>query len=107
MRTNRACPQYQLNAPPPPVNVALTQEQENEIHKQINDEVEDLVNVDGTKVKISGKLFKVRMPFVCSFIRFLLDFNVDTFGFFLARRRYKTKIVIIKSTQRRVESQKT
>lgn len=59
MRTNRACPQYQLNAPPPPVNVALTQEQENEISKQMNDEVEDLVNVEGTKVKISGKLFKV------------------------------------------------
>ncbi|XP_065225060.1 transcription initiation factor TFIID subunit 1 isoform X2 [Planococcus citri] len=58
MRTNRACPQYQLNAPPPPVNVALTQEQENEIQKQMNNEVEDLVNVDGTKLTISGKLIK-------------------------------------------------
>lgn len=59
MRTNRACPQYALSAPPPPVNVALTQEQENEIAKQLNEDVEDLINVDGTKVKISGKLIKV------------------------------------------------
>ena len=59
MRTNRACPQYALNAPPPPVNVALTQEQENEISKQLNENVDSLINIDGTKVKISGKLIKV------------------------------------------------
>lgn len=61
MRTNKACPQYQATAPAPPVNVALTEEQEEEIEKQINadDDDEGLVNVDGTKVKLSGKLFKV------------------------------------------------
>lgn len=65
MRTNRACPQFALNAPPPPVNVALTQEQENEISKQLNEDVEDLINVDGTKVKISSKLIKVSILSRC------------------------------------------
>lgn len=58
MRTNRACPQY--NGSALPVNVAMTQEQENEFSKQLNGEVEDLINVEGTKVKISSKLIKVR-----------------------------------------------
>ncbi len=38
--------------------VALTEEQEEEIEKEIFTEDEDLVNVDGTKVKLSGKLVK-------------------------------------------------
>jgi transcription initiation factor TFIID subunit 1 len=59
MRTNKACPLYQPSAPAPPVNVALTEEQEEEIEKQLNADDEDLVNVDGTKVKLSGKLLKV------------------------------------------------
>lgn len=41
-----------------PMNVALTEEQEEEIEKQLNTDDEDLVNVDGTKVKLSGKLIK-------------------------------------------------
>lgn len=61
MRTNRACPQY--NGSALPVNVAMTQEQENEFSKQLNGEVEDLINVEGTKVKISSKLIKVRFSF--------------------------------------------
>lgn len=40
------------------MNVALTEEQEEEIEKQLNTDDEDLVNVDGTKVKLSGKLIK-------------------------------------------------
>lgn len=60
MRTNKACPQYQNTGPAPPMNVAMTEEQEEEIEKQINEvEDEDLVNVEGTKVTLSGKLFKV------------------------------------------------
>ncbi|KAJ9586080.1 hypothetical protein L9F63_020277 [Diploptera punctata] len=58
MRTNKACPLYQPSAPAPPVNVAMTEEQEEEIEKQLNADDEDLVNVDGTKVKLSGKLLK-------------------------------------------------
>ncbi|XP_060863239.1 transcription initiation factor TFIID subunit 1 [Metopolophium dirhodum] len=57
MRTNKACPQYNLN-PNASVNVALTEEQEEEIEKQMNVEDEDLVNVDGTKVTLSSKLLK-------------------------------------------------
>lgn len=58
MRTNKACPLYQTNGPTPPLNVAMTEEQEEEIEKQLNTDDEDLVNVDGTKVKLSGKLLK-------------------------------------------------
>lgn len=63
MRTNKACPQYNLN-PNAPVNVALTEEQEEEIEKQMNVEDEDLVNVDGTKVTLSSKLLKVCLFFL-------------------------------------------
>lgn len=38
--------------------VAMTEDQEEEIEKQIFSEDEELVNVDGTKVKLSGKLVK-------------------------------------------------
>lgn len=58
MRTNKACPLYQNTTPLPPMVVALTEEQEEEIEKEIFSEDEDLVNVDGTKVKLSGKLVK-------------------------------------------------
>lgn len=55
MRTNKACPLYQNATPLPPMVVALTEEQEEEIEKQIFSEDEELVNVDGTKVKLSEK----------------------------------------------------
>ncbi|XP_059612108.1 transcription initiation factor TFIID subunit 1 isoform X2 [Phlebotomus argentipes] len=59
MRTNKACPLYTgAPGPTPPLNVALTEEQEEEIEKELNADDEDLVNVDGTKVKLSGKLLK-------------------------------------------------
>lgn len=38
--------------------MAVTEEQEEEIEKELNEDDEDLVNVDGTKVKLSGKLLK-------------------------------------------------
>lgn len=60
MRTNKACPLYQNGtATATPVNVAMTEEQEEEIEKQINTDDQDLVNVDGTKVKLSSKLIKI------------------------------------------------
>jgi len=58
MRTNKACPLYQNATPAPPMAVALTEEQEEEYEKQIFSEDEELVNVDGTKVKISSKIVK-------------------------------------------------
>lgn len=60
MRTNKACPNYSSLMPTPCLNVAMTEEQE-EIEKQLlnAEDDEDLVNVDGTKVKLSGKLLKV------------------------------------------------
>ncbi|KAL0280152.1 UNVERIFIED_CONTAM: hypothetical protein PYX00_001531 [Menopon gallinae] len=60
MRTNKACPNYSSILPTPPLNVAMTEEQEEQIEKQIlnAEDDEDLVNVDGTKVKLSGKLLK-------------------------------------------------
>lgn len=59
MRTNKACPLYQNSGSSTSLNVAMTEEQEEEIEKQLNTDDEDLVNVDGTKVKLSGKLLKV------------------------------------------------
>ncbi|KAL3284682.1 hypothetical protein HHI36_018831 [Cryptolaemus montrouzieri] len=59
MRTNKACPLYQQTiGGAAPMNVAMTEEQEEEIEKQLNTDDEDLVNVDGTKVKLSGKVLK-------------------------------------------------
>lgn len=59
MRTNKACPLYQNSGSNAPMNVAMTEEQEEEIEKQLNTDDEDLVNIDGTKVKLSSKLLKV------------------------------------------------
>ncbi|XP_058174167.1 transcription initiation factor TFIID subunit 1 [Anopheles ziemanni] len=59
MRTNKACPQYSGLLTTPSLTVAMTEEQEEEIEKELNaDDEGDLVNVDGTKVKLSGKLLK-------------------------------------------------
>ncbi|KFB52614.1 AGAP003882-PA-like protein [Anopheles sinensis] len=59
MRTNKACPQYSGLLATPSLTVAMTEEQEEEIEKELNaDDEGDLVNVDGTKVKLSGKLLK-------------------------------------------------
>lgn len=58
MRTNKACPLYTGAIPTPSLTVALTEEQEEEIEKELNADDEDLVNVDGTKMKLSGKLLK-------------------------------------------------
>ena len=58
MRTNKECPMYNV-APvaTPTAPVAMTEEQEEEIEK--SDLVdEDLINVEGTKVKISKHLLE-------------------------------------------------
>lgn len=66
-RTNKACPLYQATiGNTAPINVAMTEEQEEDIEKQLNTDDEDLVNVDGTKVKLSGKLLKVRTRMLVS-----------------------------------------
>lgn len=59
MRTNKACPMYSGSDKTVPTSVALTEEQEEEFDKQLNTEDEDLINVEGTKVKLSSKLLKV------------------------------------------------
>lgn len=60
MRTNKACPLYQIQStsPPPSLNVAMTQDEEEEIEKQLFTEDEQLVKVEGTKLQIAGKLIK-------------------------------------------------
>lgn len=58
MRTNKACPLYTGTIPQPSLQVAMTEEQEEEFERDLNADDEDLVNVDGTKVKLSGKLLK-------------------------------------------------
>lgn len=68
----------------------MTEEQEEEIERQLNTDDEDLVNVDGTKVKLSGKLLKVS-NFKNKEVRykhFLLS----------ARRRNETQDVTVEGT---------
>lgn len=65
MRTNKSCPLYNSSSgnigPPSTSNLAMTDEHEDEIEKTINTEDQDLVNVDGTKVKLASKLIKVSL----------------------------------------------
>lgn len=59
----------------------MTEEQEEDIEKQLNTDDEDLVNVDGTKVKLSGKLLKVcytLLPVDIGFFLFNWIFCFDT-----------------------------
>ncbi|XP_004536590.1 transcription initiation factor TFIID subunit 1 isoform X1 [Ceratitis capitata] len=59
MRTNKACPLYTgLQGPSPSSNVTVTEDQEEEVEKEVNCEDDDLVNVDGTKVTLSSKVLK-------------------------------------------------
>lgn len=55
MKTNKACPLYQGRSNLPSVQVAMTEEQEEEIEK-VGLEEDDLVNVDGTKLTLSKQL---------------------------------------------------
>ena len=63
MKTNRACPKFNPNDPEllglGPINVALTEKDEEELEKRIIDienEDEGLVSVDGTKMTLKSKL---------------------------------------------------
>ncbi|XP_058793078.1 transcription initiation factor TFIID subunit 1-like isoform X2 [Phymastichus coffea] len=61
MRTNKACPLYQNNfggGPSTPTATVTSEDQEDETEKQFYPGDQDLVNVDGTKVKLSSKLIK-------------------------------------------------
>lgn len=62
MRTNKACPLY--SGASGQMNVALTEEQEEEIQSQMNQVDEELVNLEDTKVTLSGKLIKVISIFI-------------------------------------------
>lgn len=69
MRTNKACPLYQggiggsvggnVSVGPPPSSMNMAEDPEEEIEKPIHNEDQDLVNVEGTKVKLASKLIKV------------------------------------------------
>lgn len=59
MRTNKACPLYtgaQIQSTS--MNIATSEDAEEEIEKEIECEEDDLVNVDGTKVTLSSKVLK-------------------------------------------------
>ncbi|XP_047488468.1 transcription initiation factor TFIID subunit 1-like isoform X2 [Penaeus chinensis] len=59
MRTNKACPMYAGNTSnTQPISVAMTEEQEEEMEKVGIEESEELINVDGTKIKLSSKVIK-------------------------------------------------
>ncbi|XP_059084202.1 transcription initiation factor TFIID subunit 1-like [Tigriopus californicus] len=61
MRTNKACPKFVGGEFDGPINVAMTERDEEELEKEIYMEEtaeESLINVDGTKMKLSGKVLK-------------------------------------------------
>jgi len=65
MRTNKACPKFtgeEFEGLPGGRNVAMTLEDEERMEKKLDDEFqenpEDLVNVEGTKVKFSEKILR-------------------------------------------------
>lgn len=58
MRTNKECPQYNRSANLPSVPVAVTEEQEEEIEAELNLVDQDLINVEGTKLKISKQVIE-------------------------------------------------
>ncbi|XP_077984278.1 transcription initiation factor TFIID subunit 1-like [Glandiceps talaboti] len=52
MRTNKECPLYQKSTPSNPIQVAMTEEQEELVEKTLRDD-DDLVKTDGTKITLA------------------------------------------------------
>ena len=60
MRTNKACPLYQgPGGPQPSSSTSLTEVEEEDTCRLDVPDDEELINVDGTKIKLSGKVIKV------------------------------------------------
>nr|KAG5705427.1 hypothetical protein BaRGS_004554 [Batillaria attramentaria] len=58
MRTNKECPMYNKGGVTGPVQVAMTEEQEEEEEKNLPVADEELINVEGTKIKVSKVIFE-------------------------------------------------
>ena len=58
MRTNKECPLYHRQSSVAPIPVAVTEEQEEEIEQELNLVDQDLINVEGTKLKIRKQVIE-------------------------------------------------
>ena len=58
MRTNKECPMYNKGGSADPVQVAMTEEQEEEEERNLPVADEDLINVEGTKITVSKVIFE-------------------------------------------------
>lgn len=58
MRTNKECPMYNKSGVTGPVQVAMTEEQEEEEEKILPCPDEELINVEGTKITVSKVIFE-------------------------------------------------
>lgn len=58
MRTNRYCPMYNKSNAPPDRPVALTEEQEEDMERQMFADAQNLIKVEGTKITLSKDLLK-------------------------------------------------
>ena len=58
MRTNKECPLYNKSSNAAPIPVAVTEEQEEEIEQELNLVDQDLINVEGTTLKISKQVIE-------------------------------------------------
>lgn len=104
MRTNKACPLYQNSmATNNPVNVAMTEEQEEEIEKSLDTDDQELVNVEGTKVKLSSKLIKVRILYFSG-----INYSIITLIFFFLQHaeEMKRRTLLLKVPKDAVNSKK-
>lgn len=82
MRTNKACPLYSGSSGN--MNVALTEEQEDEIQRDFNQDDEELVNLEDTKVTLSGKLIKVYFKLLCDIFIYVFNFILYLYFFAVA-----------------------
>ena len=58
MHTNKECPMYNKGGSADPVQVAMTEEQEEEEERNWPVADEDLINVEGTKITVSKVIFE-------------------------------------------------
>lgn len=74
MRTNKACPLYlnSIASEAPFTSTSMSEDQNEEIERHFYPDDEDLVNVEGTKVKLSSKLIKVTEQFYHSILNYFL-----------------------------------
>lgn len=87
MRTNKACPMYSsIPGPmPQPVSISTSEEHEEPVKHSVIEEPDELVNVDGTKIKLSSKVMKVRFYYLFFLILLCCGTNDTKYRIYLTK----------------------